>query len=81
MHTKDLARAGETSVRVSLVAAWRESTVFPTPSTPPGVSLIALINAPTGWPSSAASPAASIIPASSDNENSPVGKECHEFSA
>jgi hypothetical protein len=32
-------------VRVSLVAAWRESTVFPTPSTPPGVSLIALIKA------------------------------------
>jgi FAD/FMN-containing dehydrogenase len=45
MHTKDLARAGEISVRVSLVAACRESTVFPTPSTPPGVSLIALINA------------------------------------
>jgi hypothetical protein len=45
MHTKDLARAGETSVRVGPVAAWRELRVFPTPSTPPGVSLIALINA------------------------------------
>ena len=44
MHTKDLARAG-TSVRVSLVAARRESTVFPTPSTPPGMSLTALVNA------------------------------------
>jgi hypothetical protein len=32
-------------VRVSLVAVWRRPTVFPTPSTPPGVSLIALINA------------------------------------
>lgn len=28
MHTKYLAHAGETSVRVNLVAAWRESTVF-----------------------------------------------------
>ena len=27
-HTKELAHAGETSVRVNLVAAWRESTVF-----------------------------------------------------
>ena len=42
MHTKDLARAGEPSVRVSLVAAWRESRVFPTPSTPPGMSLTAI---------------------------------------
>ena len=32
-------------MRVSLVAAWRESTVFPTPGTPPGVSLIARIDA------------------------------------
>ncbi|MFE9093957.1 carboxymuconolactone decarboxylase family protein [Streptomyces sp. NPDC007264] len=28
MHTKDAAAAGETSVRLNLVAAWRESTVF-----------------------------------------------------
>lgn len=28
MHTKDAAHAGETSVRLSLVAAWREATVF-----------------------------------------------------
>jgi AhpD family alkylhydroperoxidase len=28
MHTKDAAAAGETSVRVHLVAAWREATVF-----------------------------------------------------
>ncbi|WP_433432395.1 carboxymuconolactone decarboxylase family protein [Nonomuraea sp. CA-141351] len=28
MHTKDLAHAGEPSVRINLVAAWRESTVF-----------------------------------------------------
>jgi AhpD family alkylhydroperoxidase len=28
MHTKEAAAAGETSVRLSLVAAWRESTVF-----------------------------------------------------
>ena len=28
MHTKDAAKAGETSVRLSLVAAWREATVF-----------------------------------------------------
>jgi AhpD family alkylhydroperoxidase len=28
MHTKDAAAAGETAVRLSLVAAWRESTVF-----------------------------------------------------
>src|SRR4051812_27505210 len=27
-HSKDLAHAGESAVRVSLVAAWRESTVF-----------------------------------------------------
>jgi AhpD family alkylhydroperoxidase len=27
-HTKDAAAAGETSVRLNLVAAWRESTVF-----------------------------------------------------
>jgi hypothetical protein len=32
-------------VRGSLAAAWRESTVFPTPRTPPGVSPIALIDA------------------------------------
>src|SRR5918999_1149669 len=28
MHTKDAAHAGESSVRINLVAAWRESTVF-----------------------------------------------------
>ncbi|GGS29857.1 alkyl hydroperoxide reductase AhpD [Streptomyces humidus] len=28
MHAKDAAHAGETSVRLALVAAWREATVF-----------------------------------------------------
>lgn len=28
MHTKDAAAAGETSVRLNLVAAWREATLF-----------------------------------------------------
>jgi AhpD family alkylhydroperoxidase len=28
MHTKDAAHAGETPVRLNLVAAWRETTVF-----------------------------------------------------
>ncbi|MFS4096380.1 carboxymuconolactone decarboxylase family protein [Streptomyces sp. AF1A] len=28
MHTKEAASAGETSVRLNLVAAWREATVF-----------------------------------------------------
>ncbi|MEU7636732.1 MULTISPECIES: carboxymuconolactone decarboxylase family protein [unclassified Streptomyces] len=28
MHTKDAAHAGETATRLSLVAAWREATVF-----------------------------------------------------
>ncbi|NLU72954.1 carboxymuconolactone decarboxylase family protein [Streptomyces sp. HNM0575] len=28
MHTKDAEAAGETSVRLNLVAAWREATVF-----------------------------------------------------
>ena len=28
MHTKEAARAGETSVRLNLVAAWREAKVF-----------------------------------------------------
>jgi AhpD family alkylhydroperoxidase len=28
MHTKEAAHAGETSVRLSLVVAWREATVF-----------------------------------------------------
>ena len=28
MHTKDAAHAGETSVRLNLVATWRETTVF-----------------------------------------------------
>ena len=28
MHTKDAAHAGETSVRLNLVAAWREAMVF-----------------------------------------------------
>jgi AhpD family alkylhydroperoxidase len=31
MHTKDAAAAGETSVRINLVAAWREATVFTEP--------------------------------------------------
>lgn len=28
MHTKEAAHAGETSIRINLVAAWREATVF-----------------------------------------------------
>jgi len=28
MHTKDAAKAGETSVRLNLIAAWRETTVY-----------------------------------------------------
>lgn len=28
MHTKDAAHAGETSIRLNLIAAWREATVF-----------------------------------------------------
>lgn len=28
MHTKDAAHAGETAVRLAMVAAWRESSVF-----------------------------------------------------
>ena len=28
MHTKDAAQAGETAVRLNLVATWREATVF-----------------------------------------------------
>ena len=28
MHTKEAAAAGETAVRLNLVAAWREATVF-----------------------------------------------------
>jgi AhpD family alkylhydroperoxidase len=28
IHTKDAAAAGETAVRINLVAAWRETTVF-----------------------------------------------------
>ena len=28
MHTKDAAQAGESPVRINLVAAWREATVF-----------------------------------------------------
>ena len=31
MHAKDAAHAGETSVRLNLVAAWREATVFTEP--------------------------------------------------
>ncbi|MFE2994912.1 carboxymuconolactone decarboxylase family protein [Nocardia sp. NPDC059246] len=31
MHTKDAAHAGETAVRLAMVAAWRESTVFTEP--------------------------------------------------
>jgi AhpD family alkylhydroperoxidase len=31
LHTKDAAAAGETAVRLNLVAAWRESTVFTEP--------------------------------------------------
>jgi len=28
MHTKDAAQAGETAVRLNLIAAWRDATVF-----------------------------------------------------
>jgi alkylhydroperoxidase family enzyme len=28
MHTKDAAAAGETAVRLNLIAVWREATVF-----------------------------------------------------
>jgi alkylhydroperoxidase family enzyme len=28
MHTKDAMHAGETSIRLNLIAAWREATVF-----------------------------------------------------
>jgi AhpD family alkylhydroperoxidase len=31
MHTKDAAQAGETSVRLNLVGAWRDATVFTDP--------------------------------------------------
>ncbi|MFE3194420.1 carboxymuconolactone decarboxylase family protein [Nocardia sp. NPDC059240] len=31
MHTKDAAHAGETPVRLAMVAAWKESTVFTDP--------------------------------------------------
>ncbi|MFE3261511.1 carboxymuconolactone decarboxylase family protein [Nocardia sp. NPDC059091] len=31
MHTKDAAHAGETAVRLAMVAAWKESTVFTEP--------------------------------------------------
>ena len=31
MHTKDAAHAGESQVRLNLVAAWREATVFSEP--------------------------------------------------
>jgi AhpD family alkylhydroperoxidase len=31
MHTKDAAKAGESSVRLNLVATWREATVFTEP--------------------------------------------------
>ncbi|MFG1643609.1 carboxymuconolactone decarboxylase family protein [Amycolatopsis sp. NPDC049252] len=31
MHTKDAAHAGETSLRLNMVAAWREATVFTEP--------------------------------------------------
>jgi AhpD family alkylhydroperoxidase len=31
LHTKEAAAAGETAVRLNLVAAWRESTVFTEP--------------------------------------------------
>ncbi|MEV0464260.1 carboxymuconolactone decarboxylase family protein [Nocardia tengchongensis] len=31
MHTKDAAHAGETAVRLAMVAAWKESTVFTDP--------------------------------------------------
>ncbi len=31
VHSKDLAHAGESSTRINLVAAWRESTVFTEP--------------------------------------------------
>ena len=32
MHTKDAAHAGETAVRLALVATWKESTVFTEPA-------------------------------------------------
>ncbi|WP_346112813.1 carboxymuconolactone decarboxylase family protein [Nonomuraea maheshkhaliensis] len=35
MHTKDAAHAGETSVRLNLVAVWREATAFAEPGGPP----------------------------------------------
>lgn len=31
MHTKDAAHAGESQVRINMVAAWREATVFTEP--------------------------------------------------
>src|ERR1700683_4666305 len=31
MHTKDAEHAGESSVRINLIAAWREATVFTEP--------------------------------------------------
>ena len=51
MHTKDAAHAGETPVRLAMIAAWKESTVFT-----PG----------TGSTSSPASSAGSTPPASGE---------------
>ena len=35
MHTKDAAHAGETPVRLNLIATWREATVFTEAERPP----------------------------------------------
>ena len=45
MHTKDATHAGETSVRLNLIAAWREARVFTDAERAALVSLIAEINA------------------------------------
>jgi AhpD family alkylhydroperoxidase len=45
IHTKEAAAAGETAVRLHLVAAWRESTVFTQAKRAALVSLVAMINA------------------------------------
>ena len=46
MHTKDAAHAGESAVRLNLVAAWREATVF----TAPERAALALTEAATRLP-------------------------------
>ncbi|WNI31521.1 carboxymuconolactone decarboxylase family protein [Streptomyces sp. ITFR-6] len=45
MHTKEAAHAGETAVRLHLVAAWREATVFTDAERAALVCVIAVINA------------------------------------